>query len=534
MKNRRPQHTVYQHKFPGSERPLPYAGSSVLLKADAVPGGPGGFRRKNRNNPGKKPSARILSKQRKFVPSVIRLQVGGGHSDGLCQPAGPGTVQRRIRHLSACSRIQRHSTAVFRKTQHLLGILPGPGYQMRQKQCFSLTVDPRDEKSFELARNLLDVLLDNSDSGYINVNMDEPFELGMGKSKEYADRHGKLSLYFDYMKKLHSYCLSRNRKMMMWGDEVLRAPEYVSRFPKDVILLDWIYEGDAHFEEHARLMQSTGLQFCLCPGTSSWGSLTGRSANMACNIRDAASCAIRYGGLGIITTDWGDQGHWQYISASYPAFAHTGLYAWSGPGDEDSLISWYCNCFLYESPDESAYQAAWDLGNYYRLENAPLYNTTLAFAVMSSKYTFDSVEEFDQKMDRLLKLSANIARSNKIPPRPQVISIDYDVLFSYLEKVDGEIEHAQILCPEGDLIRQEMKNGLRMVRHGIRLYHALKELRNDSAVLGEEMKVLYDDLDDILKEHYRLWSARNRSGGFGRSTNHMNHLLEFYRRASQP
>ena len=92
---------------------------------------------------------------------------------------------------------------------------------------------------------------------------------------------------------------------------------------------------------------------------------------MACNIRDAASCAIRYGGLGIITTDWGDQGHWQYISASYPAFAHTGLYAWSGPGDEDSLISWYCNCFLYESPDESAYQAAWDLGNYYRLENAP-------------------------------------------------------------------------------------------------------------------------------------------------------------------
>ena len=78
-----------------------------------------------------------------------------------------------------------------------------------------------------------------------------------------------------------------------------------------------------------------------------------------------------------------------------------------------------------------------------------------------------------------------------------------------------------------------MKNGLRMVRHGIRLYHALKELRNDSAVLGEEMKVLYDDLDDILKEHYRLWSARNRSGGFGRSTNHMNHLLEFYRRASQ-
>lgn len=121
--------------------------------------------------------------------------------------------------------------------------------------------------------------------------------------------------------------------MMMWGDEVLADPANAARLPHDVTLLDWIYEGDARFEEHARQMQQAGLRFCLCPGTSSWGALTGRNDNMLANIADAAANAVKYGGAGIITTDWGDLGHWQYLSASYPAFACAALFAWCGtPG----------------------------------------------------------------------------------------------------------------------------------------------------------------------------------------------------------
>lgn len=411
-----------------------------------------------------------------------------------------------------------------------------------------MTLDVRDDACFELAQKLLGNLMDSSVSDYINVNMDEPFELGMGKNKEAAQREGRLSLYFEYIEKLHNYCTSRGKKMMMWGDEILHHPDCVSRFPKDATLLDWIYEGDAHFEEHAKLMQQTGLNYCLCPGTSSWGSLTGRSDNMEKNIRDAASCAIRYGGRGIITTDWGDLGHWQYISASYPGFAFTAACSWSGPDGSSlpvdgsqccsdsenratsSLTAWYCNRFIYESSDESAFQAAWDLGNYYHFEKAPLYNTTLAFAVMSSKYTFDSIEEFDAKMERLLTLSANIAKTNSIPPRKPEICIDFEAMQEYLDRVDGEISEVSMTCSDARLIQSEMKNGLRMVRHGIHLYHTMTALRGDKDAFSREMKKLFDDLDDILKEHYKLWITRNRGGGFERSTAHMNHLLFFYKK----
>lgn len=393
-----------------------------------------------------------------------------------------------------------------------------------------MTLDVRDSRSFELAETLLGTLMDVSSSGCINVNMDEPFELGMGKNKQAAEKEGRLNLYFEYVEKLHAYCASRGKRMLMWGDEILHHPDCVSRFPKDAILLDWIYEGDAHFEDHARLMQKTGLNYCLCPGTSSWGSLTGRSDNMAKNIRDAASCAIRYGGLGIITTDWGDLGHWQYLSASYPGFAYTAACSWSGPESDSDLTAWFCNRFIYESPAENAFQTAWDLGNYYHLEHAPLYNTTLAFAVMSSKYTYESIEEFDAKMERLLTLSANIAKTNSIPPREPAICIDFAAMKEYLDQVEKEVSEAALACADGELIRREMENGLRMVRHGIHLYYTMTVLRDDPGAFSREMAVLFDDLDDILKVHYTLWSARNRSGGFQRSTAHMNHLLFFYRK----
>ena len=393
-----------------------------------------------------------------------------------------------------------------------------------------MTLDVRDSRSFELAETLLGTLMDVSSSGCINVNMDEPFELGMGKNKQAAEKEGRLNLYFEYVEKLHAYCASRGKRMLMWGDEILHHPDCVSRFPKDAILLDWIYEGDAHFEDHARLMQKTGLNYCLCPGTSSWGSLTGRSDNMAKNIRDAASCAIRYGGLGIITTDWGDLGHWQYLSASYPGFAYTAACSWSGPESDSDLTAWFCNRFIYESPAENAFQTAWDLGNYYPLEHAPLYNTTLAFAVMSSKYTYESIEEFDAKMERLLTLSANIAKTNAIPPREPAICIDFAAMKEYLDQVEKEVSEAALACADGELIRREMENGLRMVRHGIHLYYTMTVLRDDPGAFSREMAVLFDDLDDILKVHYTLWSARNRSGGFQRSTAHMNHLLFFYRK----
>ena len=55
-----------------------------------------------------------------------------------------------------------------------------------------MTLDVYDPGSIALAGELLDTLLANSDSDYVNLNLDEPFEMGMGKNKAVADRDGRL------------------------------------------------------------------------------------------------------------------------------------------------------------------------------------------------------------------------------------------------------------------------------------------------------------------------------------------------------
>ena len=117
---------------------------------------------------------------------------------------------------------------------------------------------------------------------------------------------------------------------MFWGDIILKHPELVGELPKDMIALDWGYEGNHPFMEEAAKFQAAGLDFYVCPGTSSWNSLGGRVENMRENMMAAEKAGHRYGAKGFMVTDWGDGGHWQPLAASLPGLILGGNLAHSG------------------------------------------------------------------------------------------------------------------------------------------------------------------------------------------------------------
>ena len=391
-----------------------------------------------------------------------------------------------------------------------------------------MTLDVSDEKAFALIAYFFEQLLPNFDSNFVNVNLDEPFELGMGKNKEKAEKYGRGKLYLDYVNKIHALCNRYDKKMLMWGDVMFTHPDLIDELPKDIMVLDWIYEGDSTFESHCRIMAQKGIEFCLCPGTASWCSFTGRTDNMIKNIADAVNCAVKFGAKGVITTDWGDLGHWQYLPVSYLGFAHTAADAWSGEQVSTEAVEDYCNQYVFMDTENKAYRVLYDLGNYYHKEYASLYNTTLAFAVMSSKYSFSTAEEFSDRMQRLLKISENIAKGNGIPFDKPYIDINYTEMKSYLKDVEKRLEDLKLGCADGALIKDELQNALRMIRHGTKLYRVMTQPSSDREVYIGEMSKLFIDLCGIIEKHYDLWVKRNRNGGFTRSIEPMQHLLEFY------
>ena len=193
------------------------------------------------------------------------------------------------------------------------------------------TLCPTDPASLEFLAGLYDELLPNFESRLFNIGCDETFDLlGEGRSAAAVKEKGEGRVYLDFLLKVAELVRKRGKRPMFWGDVILRHPELVPELPKDLIALDWGYEGNHPFMDEAAKFAAAGLDFYVCPGTSSWNSLAGRVENMRENMIAAERAGHLHGAKGFMVTDWGDGGHWQPLAASLPGLILGGNLAYSG------------------------------------------------------------------------------------------------------------------------------------------------------------------------------------------------------------
>ena len=193
------------------------------------------------------------------------------------------------------------------------------------------TLCPTDPASLEFLAGLYDELLPNFESRLFNIGCDETFDLlGEGRSAAAVKEKGEGRVYLEFLLKVAELVRKRGKRPMFWGDVILRHPELVPELPKDLIALDWGYEGNHPFMDEAAKFAAAGLDFYVCPGTSSWNSLAGRVENMRENMIAAERAGHLHGAKGFMVTDWGDGGHWQPLAASLPGLILGGNLAYSG------------------------------------------------------------------------------------------------------------------------------------------------------------------------------------------------------------
>ncbi len=179
----------------------------------------------------------------------------------------------------------------------------------REREPYSL--DLSDARAQALLDDLYDQLLPCFSSKQFNVGLDETFDLGLGKSKVRCTERGTARVYLDYLLAIREKVVKRGHKMQFWGDIVLQHPELVPELPKDLIALAWGYDEGHPFADNVKHFAQSGLSFYVCPGTSSWQSIAGRTTNMLANLSEAAKHGHTAGALGYLVTDWGDRGHLQ-------------------------------------------------------------------------------------------------------------------------------------------------------------------------------------------------------------------------------
>ena len=233
----------------------------------------------------------------------------------------------------------------------------------RRPGPFSLC--PIDPRSLEFLSGLYDELLPQFKSRYFNVGCDETFDLGQGRSRAACEERGKGVVYLEFLTAIAGRVAQHGRTMMFWGDIILNHPELIPALPPGAIALEWGYEADHPFGAETAKFAAAGIPYYVCPGTSSWNSIAGRTANAIGNLQSAAESGRTNGALGYLVTDWGDNGHWQPLPVSYLGFAGGAAQAWAGAANRDLDLARALDRHVFLDAAGVMGATASDLGNVY-------------------------------------------------------------------------------------------------------------------------------------------------------------------------
>jgi hexosaminidase len=348
---------------------------------------------------------------------------------------------------------------------------------------FGSTLTPA-KSSLKLIDSLHGEYLPLFDSPYFNVGGDEPWELGLGRSAKSSAEHGTTNVYIDFIGDIQRLVEKRDRQMMFWSDIVQKEPSSLKRLSKELIALNWGYEANHPFAREAEHVAKQGIPFYVCPGTSSWNSLTGRTENMRRNIASAARHGHNFNAEGLLVTDWGDHGHHQYLPVSYPGFAVGACESWRTGSSKrlnlPDLVNW---AFIGESNLNTA-ETIISLGQVLEQARSPLRNATI----------------FNRLLFWGMKHEPSDTRH-----------LEIDQLAACEREFQALLERAPA---EDPLLAAELRNAISMALHGL---HRLMYFRGEPIQKAE----LRAEIRLIKGEHARLWLTRNRPGGLPESLEHL-------------
>ena len=379
----------------------------------------------------------------------------------------------------------RHLAVLPDGSGHPISALRGP-----------TTLDPSKPGSLALVRELLAELLPCFTSKRVHVGLDEPFELAPSRAGE----------YWGYVRDLRACPEMDGREMLMWGDVVSAHPEVAGLLPDGVTICEWGYEAEHPFEDRARELAGAGRLFWLCPGTSSWLSLVGRTSNALRNCASAAEAAVRWGAQGYLVTDWGDLGHLQYLPVSEPILAYAAAVSWCSQSNRDLDLAEAIDRHVFDDASGEMGRAVLALGDACgRVTPRPSNFSPLVLHLYFPMMPVGS------------------------GPTAGLTKEDLGAVEATISDAVEALGRARPRRADGLLVLEELSTSARLL--GLLCRDARARLAGDGTLPGVPKEVREDlaaDLAEIADSHRRLWRARNREGGLDSSVARLERLRHAY------
>ncbi len=379
-----------------------------------------------------------------------------------------------------------------------LGITRGVGHGPMGIPTAASTLDPADPRSLALVRELVGTLGEVVGGNRLHVGLDEPWDLPAERCGEWAS----------WLRRIRDLPETEGRQLLVWGDMPAAHGELLEEIPEEVTICEWGYEADHPFAARTAALAEASLPHWVCPGTSSWLSILGRSSNALANVRGAAEAAATSGAGGMLATDWGDFGHLQYPPVSDPGLAAAACWSWclEANGDVDTRLAELLDRHCYGDAAGRLGAAVMALGDVHRLLPRQLPNIS---ALVVHLY---------------------------FPQLPVGQAVHGPLSIAHLDSVEqavndalGALDGAQPSSAHGRLSVPELAVSGRLIQ--LCCADARARLQGDgtlSSVGPARRREMSERLDELIAAHRERWLVRNRPGGLDESCAWLEHLGRCY------
>jgi hypothetical protein len=320
-------------------------------------------------------------------------------------------------------------------------------------------------------------------------------------------------VYLDFLQQIHASARRRGFTIQFWGDIIIKRPELIPELPKDAIAMEWGYEYDHPFAENVAKFGAAGLRFYVCPGTSSWNSIAGRTENALLNIAAAAKHGAEHGALGLLNTDWGDNGHLQPLCASYVGFLAGAAVSWRAEDAQSPLelpVAEWLEAHVYRDAARQLGKVTRDLGNVYRELGCRPHNSSGLFYFVAG-------------------------RPGQPISLPGTEASHFDATLLKLRELDVELVQARPESAESRRTQSELSWASDLLKAACRIGKARLAIGLDEPVSKLDAgarESLAAELAPLIERHRALWLGRNRPGGLTESAGQLERVLQELTRAA--
>jgi hexosaminidase len=233
----------------------------------------------------------------------------GSDAHPLIGPEGGSLRPEEIRELVAYAR--RYHVELVPEQQtfgHLHKALRLEKYNGLAEVPYGDVLSPQDEGTYKLIADWYRELNELFPSKFFHIGADETFELGQGRSAEAVKKQGVGAVYFEHLRRVREILRPYDRRLMFWGDIALNHPELIGGIPPDMIVMNWDYAARNDYKARIELFKKAGLQQFVCPGVQGWNQIFPNLDTANTNIRNFVRDGQAEGVLGMMNTQWDDDG----------------------------------------------------------------------------------------------------------------------------------------------------------------------------------------------------------------------------------